>query len=461
MPDLIRDKLGSRTQPSTAGMWQVILRSLSSIIGAGIFVGIGIAAGAAGFYLIYALIVGAIVAFCTGLNTIQLAAYQQNSRDCNNSYNNNLPKSGDAEIYGYTDGLLNSWLGFTAALGLVLAQSSAAATAALGASGYLLSGLGLNPLWLVPIAILTIGSTVLMQLRGRPSKALKRLMPLIGAVTLVSFAVIGLTQAVSGNLARSDGAILSISGSIAGLPPVASMSGLLQATALITVAYGGYERIATLTHTHSLKRKSLAMGILISLTLLLYGCVAIVAMSLVGATVLNDAVEAFAAPLEVAARQFILFPGISLMVAIGAAVALVGMVNRLLAGLCRSLWRMGQRQDLPKTLAQLNVAKTLPTSAILIAGATTACFTLISVHAIWSFCAFAFLMYSAIANLAALHLPPASRLYPRGLAWVGLGWCLFLIPWLDRDIWLMGVGLIVVGLSWRGINLWVAEQAER
>jgi basic amino acid/polyamine antiporter, APA family len=69
----------------------------------------------------------------------------------------------------------------------------------------------------------------------------------------------------------------------------------------------------------------------------------------------------------------------------------------------------------------------------------------------WSFSAFNVLIYYAITNFAALQLSPSERLYPQWLAVVGLGSCLFLAFWVQRQIWLIGLALIIAGLIWRAI----------
>lgn len=58
------------------------------------------------------------------------------------------------------------------------------------------------------------------------------------------------------------------------------------------------------------------------------------------------------------------------------------------------------------------------------------------------------LIYYAITNLAALRLPKEKRLYSTLIAWAGLAACLFLAFWVDRQIWLIGLGLIGAGLLW-------------
>lgn len=107
---------------------------------------------------------------------------------------------------------------------------------------------------------------------------------------------------------------------------------------------------------------------------------------------------------------------------------------------------------MPGITARLNRARTTPYMAVAIVGVVVMALSCIgSVKATWSFSAFTVLVYYAITNLAALRLPPADRIYPRGFAWSGLGACLFLAFWVEWQIWAVGLGLVAFGLAWHGI----------
>ena len=98
------------------GVFGATMMGLGSIVGTGIFVSIGIAAGVAGPAVLLAIAVAALVATANGLSSAQLAASH--------------PVSGGTYEYGYR--YLNPRLGFTAGWVFLLAKSASAATAALG-----------------------------------------------------------------------------------------------------------------------------------------------------------------------------------------------------------------------------------------------------------------------------------------------------------------------------------------
>ncbi len=112
------------------GIGGSVFLGLGSIVGTGVFVSNGIGAGIAGPSVILSIVIGAAVAACNGLNSVQLAA--------------NHPVSGGTYEYGYR--YLRPALGFIAGWMFLAAKRASAATAALGFSGYLLQAVGAPPL---------------------------------------------------------------------------------------------------------------------------------------------------------------------------------------------------------------------------------------------------------------------------------------------------------------------------
>ncbi|MCB0161583.1 MAG: hypothetical protein KDD83_25780, partial [Caldilineaceae bacterium] len=129
-----------------------------------------------------------------------------------------------------------------------------------------------------------------------------------------------------------------------------------------------------------------------------------------------------------------------------------GVLLNLILGLSRVLLAMGRRGDMPAATAQVDAATSTPRNAVVIMGVVIAALVLVgNVKLTWSFSAFTVLIYYALTNLAALQLAPDARLYPRWIAWLGLAACLFLAFWVETWIWVVGVGLIGVGLVLRQI----------
>jgi APA family basic amino acid/polyamine antiporter len=226
--------------------------------------------------------------------------------------------------------------------------------------------------------------------------------------------------------------------------------GFFYAVALMFVAFAGYARVATLGEEVRDPRRNIPRAIIILLivTALLYIAVAAVAVSAAGIEALSEATSLRGTPLEAAARA-LGTPGINVIIAVGAVTATLGVLLNLILGLSRVVLAMGRQGDLPPLFARLSRQATTPSAAVVGVGLVIAALALTgSVETTWAFSAFSILVYYGITNLAALRLPNENRLYPRYIAWAGLAACLFLAFWVPPHIWLIGLGLIAIGLAW-------------
>jgi len=401
-----------------------VLMGLGSILGTGIFVSVGVAAGIAGPSVIVAVVLAAVVATFNGLSSAQLAASH--------------PVSGGTYEYGHR--YLGPTLGFVAGWMFLCAKSASAATAALGFGGYALAALGIAD----PAARIGLGvgaALVLTAIAAGGMQRSSRTNAAIVSLTLLALAAFVIAGAPS---AARGGEHLR--GAIGG----AGARELLHATALAFVAFTGYGRIATLGEEVRDPARTIPRAIVIALlaTMGLYVAVIAVAIGAVGAGALAEATRTAAAPLEVVAARFAV-PGVRYVVAAGAITAMLGVLLNLLLGLSRVVLAMARRGDLPPALARVD-ERASPRRAVVATGAAIAGLTLIgSIRTTWSFSAFTVLLYYAITNLAALRLPVEHRRYPRWAAALGLVACLGLAFWVDPVIWLVGLGLVIAGLIWR------------
>ncbi len=411
------------------GWGGAVLLGLGSIIGTGVFVSIGTAAGITGGSVVLAVALAALVATCNGLNSAQLAAA--------------YPVSGGTYEYGYR--LLTPELGFTAGWLFLLAKSSSAATAALGFSGYAINLFTAETPSIVPIALVAVAVIAGVVLAGiRRTNATNTV---VVGITLVSLAAFVIGGSVDMKLDQFRPFFAGEN----------AAAGLLEAAALMFVAYTGYGRIATLGEEVRSPRTSIPRAVIVTLAVstALYALVAVVGVGNAGAAALAGAADTTAAPLEVVARGF-RFGWVAPVVAVGAVTAMLGVLLNLLLGLSRVLLAMGRRNDMPRSVTRLNQKGTTPYIAVLVVAAIIGGLVLIGdVKTTWSFSAFTVLIYYAITNLAALRLPDESRRFPRSIAWLGLAGCLGLAFWVEPLVWAAGLGLIAFGLGWR----WIARRA--
>lgn len=409
------------------GLAGAVLLGLGSMVGTGVFVSVGIAAGVAGPSVIAATLIAALIATANGLSSAQLASAH--------------PVSGGTYEYGYL--WLSPALGFSAGWMFMLAKSASAATAALGLSGYLLDGFGIAPGgWHVAVAVMAALAITAFVAGGiRRSN--------FGNAIVVGLALGGLVLLIALSLPRiiSEGAD-RFTPFLPGLGDADGIQALLHGSALMFVAFTGYGRIATLgeeVHNpkHVIPRAIVATMLVVSV---LYLGVATVGVGVLGADAFGEAAARTAAPLEEIAAALDI-PFLVQFLAVAAIAAMAGVLLNLVLGLSRVLLAMARRRDAPRFLARVDAERASPVASVWACGLLIAAIALVGdVRTTWSFSAFTVLVYYAITNLAALRLPPEHRLYPRWIPALGLIGCLGLAFWVERRVWLVGLALLAAGL---------------
>lgn len=358
-----------------------VLLGLGAILGTGIFVSVGVVAGIAGPAMLVAITIAAGVAVCNGLSSAQLAAA--------------FPVSGGTYEYGYR--VLARPFGLAAGWLFLLAKSASAATAALGFAAYLGQGRGVALALVAGITALVAGGI----------ERTSRVNAVIVGVTLCGLAVFVATSLPALDPARFTFAVEPRS--------------MLQASALMFVAFAGYGRIATLGEEVREPARTIPRAIVLALVaaLVIYSAVVVAGIGAVGA----PALAASGAPLEHAAAT----PAVRTIVAIAAVTAMSGVLLNLVLGLSRVVLAMARRRDLPAALARIDARKS-PRRAVLVTGAAIGVLVAIgTVKATWTFSAIAVLAYYAITNVAALRLPVEQRRFPRVVAVLGFVACVILL----------------------------------
>lgn len=404
------------------GLAGAVLLGLGSIVGTGVFVSIGVAAQVAGPAVVVAIALAALVATCNGLSSARLAA--------------TFPVSGGTYEYGHR--VLNHWLGFLAGWTFLLAKSASAATAALGCAGYLLVAAGVAPGgWArASLAVgLALAVTALVAGGVRRSSRANAAIVSITLVSLAAFVAAGAPEALA-----------------AGATPFTPLletgpAGLLEATALMFVAFTGYGRIATLGEEVRDPARTIPRAVVVTLvaSAALYLAVGVVAVALAGAPALAAATGAAGAPLAALAREAGR-PWLAALLAVGAVTAMAGVLLNLVLGLSRVVLAMARRGDAPGALARVDTAGS-PRGAVVAVGVVVAGLALVGdVRLTWSFSALSVLVYYAVTNLAALRLPAADLRLPRAVPALGLVACLGLTPWIEPWVLGAGAGAVAVGL---------------
>ncbi len=414
------------------GTFGAVMMGLGSIVGTGVFVSIGVAAGITGPSVVLAIAIGGVVATFNGLSSAQLAAAH--------------PVSGGTYEYGYR--FLSPRFGFTAGWTFLLAKSASAATAALGFAGYALGAFGIEARGpVVPLALVLVAALTGVVLAGiRRSNTTNVAIVAVTLASLAFFVLAGLPTLVE----RGGAAFAPF---FDPEPGRGGLPALLYASALMFVAYTGYGRIATLGEEVRDPARTIPRAVVAALVvvMVLYAAVAVVGVGTAGAGALS-AVDARTAPLETAARGFGV-PYAPQVLAVGAVTAMVGVLLNLILGLSRVLLAMGRRRDVPRVFGRVNESGTTPVPAVIAVGVLIAGLALLGdVRTTWSFSAFTVLVYYAITNLAALRLPDETRRFPRWVSVAGLISCLTLAFFVEPWIWGVGVALLAAGLAWHEVR---------
>ena len=414
------------------GIPGAIFMGLGSILGTGIFVSIGIAAGITGPSVVYAVLLAAAVATFNGLSSAQLAA--------------NHAVSGGTYEYGYR--YLSPTLGFSAGWMFLCAKSASAATASLGFAGYFLSFSQISfPGDRVVIALAVIALFTLIVVGGlRRSNQANIVIVSVTLLALLTLVVFGASTAV-------DGFSVQMQSWKSNAEQGDSAKSFMQATALMFVAYTGYGRIATLGEEIKNPRRNIPRAMIATLVIIgvLYALVSWVAVGVLGAEALGNAAKAFAAPLQKVGAVLEL-SWLSTFIVVGAITAMLGVLLNLLLGLSRVALAMARRKDLPSQLAVVSDGNGSPDRAVVFVGVIIAGLSCLgSVETTWSFSAFTVLIYYSLTNAASLQLSDEERLFPRWVSYAGLLSCLGLAFWVEPLFWMTGTGILLAGIAGRAL----------
>ena len=385
---------------------------MGSIIGAGVFVSLGLGEQIAGPPVLLALVIAGGVATCNGLSSAQLAA--------------NHPVSGGTYEYGHR--WLSPYLGFTAGWMFLCAKSASAATAALGFATYF------APDHTIPIGLGTVAVLTVVTLTGmQRSNAVNAIIVSAVLLSLLAYVAIGFPSLQNNNEFLSP------------IFDSTRKSAFLEATALMFVAYTGYGRIATLGEEVREPRRTIPLAIIVTLVLTALFYLGVCAVSLAHAEGQGFGSLSLLAEKISGAK-------LGMILALGAALALLSVLLNLLLGLSRVALAMGRRGDLPKNVGQVKETTKVPAAAtVLVALIISGLVCVGDLKLTWSFSAFTVLVYYAVTNLCAIRLSPEERLYPVWISYLGLLSCLSLAFFVERQVLGTGLVLIAIGLCWKAL----------
>ncbi|WP_427006718.1 APC family permease [Pseudarthrobacter sp. H2] len=397
-----------------------VVIGLGSMIGAGVFAAFTPAAQAAGSGLLIGLLVAAVVAYCNATASAQLAA--------------EYPVSGGTYVYGRER--LGPWPGFLAGWGFVIGKTASSAAMALTFAAY-----AAPAGWERPVAIAAVILLAAINYRGVTRTA--ALARIIVAAVLAALAIVVAACWGSGAadpLRLVDGGLLSH-----------GWYGILQSAGLLFFAFAGYARIATLGEEVINPRKTIPRAIVIALGVAV-GVYAIIAVSIL-AVLGPDGIAGTPAPLA-AALGAGSWNWAAPIVRIGAALAALGALLALIAGLGRTSLAMAREADLPRWLAAVHPRFKVPHRAeLVLAAAICLIISVADLRGAIGFSSFGVLIYYLVANLAAYTQTGEHRRYPKALQLAGAAACAVLVATLPVGSVLAGLVMFAAGILYRGVRL--------
>jgi len=398
--------------------FDAVATGLAAILGAGIFAVIAPAAKIAGPALLVSFVIGAFVALCNALSSVQLAAV--------------LPRTGGT--YAFGRGMMGPWWGFSAGWMFLVANTVGPGAIALAFGGYLNAVIGAVPVRTAAV-FAALAMTSLNAAGMRRSVRVTDVVVLLSVLSLLAVVVIGLPGARASNLTPF---------APGGVP------GILQATGLLFFAYTGYSRIATLVEEVHNPRHTIPRATLIALgtATILYLLVATTVLAVLGTSRLSQS----SSPLE--ATMVAVGSGVG--VAIVAAGALLTTFNEGLSdllGVSRVAFAMGRESDLPPGLARLGAGQNPWRSVVFVGVISILVAAFAPFYIAVAVSSFGTLLYYTVTNLSALRLAKEQRMFPRLLAVAGLVGCLALAFALAPQVIGIGLVILLVGVIFRILRL--------
>lgn len=388
---------------------------LGAMIGAGLFFVWAPAAALAGPWLPAAIAIAGTIAALNALSTAQLAMEH--------------PVSGGAYAYGRAE--VGERVGFSAGWMFLTGKTASAAAIAVIAGQHVWPE---HASWVAAAAIALLAGLNMLGVRVTAWVS-------SGIVAVVLVVVLGaLVWAAIGGAAT-----LTPAPAVA---PASSPVPVLTAAGLLFFAFAGYARMATLGEEVREPRRTLpiAIGLGLGVVLALYAAVGWAASARLGAGLPTSAT-----PLA----DLVGDPALHAVVLGAGALACLGSLMGILAGLSRTGLAMARERDLPgplSTIASRTRTPVIAEAATAIAAIAAA--LLLPAGSLVAFSSTCVLTYYAVAHVSAIRMRRHGRVrmwLPAWLPWAGAAACLVVVLTLPWQGVLAAAAWLALGLAARSM----------
>lgn len=411
------------------GLVAASMSGVGIVLGAGIYVLVGEAAGVAGDGVWLAFTVGAVLAAATGISYAELTSM--------------FPEAGAAAAY--TEEAFGKRAGFLAGWMDICVNFIAAPAVAIGFGQYFGDLTGLSPDLVAFGVILVCAGIVLLGVTQ--TVGIAALFAFIEAAGLILVVAIGIPYLGDVDLTEVHN----------------GWSGMLGAAALVFFAYEGFEEIATLSEEVIDPTRNIPRAFLIAIgaTTALYVTVAAVAVSVVPWETLAESSAPLAAVTEVAANE-----RVADALSVVALFATFNTVLLVLATGARAMYGMANRRMLPGILGRVSRTRHTPWVAVTVATSVSLAFAATGdigfVAQVTNFAVFVlFIAVNGSLIRMRFQRPDAPRPFRSGPslarvplpAAVGLSGALLLSAFMEREAFFTGLAALVLGVALSFVTL--------
>lgn len=334
--EILKKKLIPVTFERTLGLFGATTIGVGALMGAGVYVLIGMAADAAGPAVWISYTITGALAFLTTLLYAELARM--------------VPMSGGGYAYSYS--ILGSVGGFATGWFLALGSIFACGLYAVGFAEYFMTLLGYEgSRWGVVVAalVLVLLSTLINSI-GTGGDRIQNILTWGNLLILLSLIVISAFKAKTTYLTPM-------------FPK--GFSGMAGAISIIYISFFGYQLIANNSDEIKNPRKTVPRAMILSMLISfsIYLAIAVIAVMVVPWQELG----ASNAPLVVMASKT-LGPWGWIVISIGGVLAAAGALNSTLLSQGRQIYAMGKNRFLPDSIGKINEKRRTPQAALITGG---------------------------------------------------------------------------------------------
>jgi basic amino acid/polyamine antiporter, APA family len=424
------------------GVWGAASIGIGAIIGTGIFVLLGVAAGLAGPSVIFSFIIAGITALLTGLSSAELSSF--------------ITEEGGSYIYttkafGKFPGFVVGWL---KSFDYIVGSSAVS----IGFASYFTYFLHLPPIQSTIITIAAVWPIILMvlNLKGiREASGANNGLVVLKVSALVIFIIVGANYLIMG-------------GNYSNYYPFFpnGVNGMLSGAAIIFFAFIGFNTVTMVAEEVKDPQKNVPRAVLLSFAVctLLYIGVSLVAVGLVNWKVLGQSTAPVETALTVATNNFWILE----FVAISALFATTSVILSSIIGGSRALFSMARQQVIPGIFSNIS-SNGVPLFTVIISGISISLIVVVAsgnLAQLASIFNFGTLLTFTFINLSLLQLrrswPDVKRdfkvpFYPLTPV-LGIISCVGLAFYLNPNAVIYGGSWIIIGIFVYFLNRWRIER---